>query len=78
MDRLPAILITATVTAIGLLPLAIANGAPGDEIEGPMAIVILGGLLTATSLTLLLLPRLAARYLRIGPAVDDGLDPPTT
>lgn len=74
MDRLPAILITATVTAIGLLPLALANGAPGDEIEGPMAIVILGGLLTATALTLVLLPRLAARYLRVGPAVSDGLD----
>ncbi|SIQ72081.1 MULTISPECIES: efflux RND transporter permease subunit [Acidiphilium] len=78
MDRLPAILITATVTAIGLLPLALANGAPGDEIEGPMAIIILGGLFTATMLTLLLLPRLASRYLRIGPSLNDGLDPPRT
>lgn len=63
MDRLPAILITATVTALGLLPLAVAAGSPGDEIEGPMAIVILGGLVTATMLTLFLLPRLAAYFL---------------
>ncbi|MGC9269781.1 efflux RND transporter permease subunit [Acidiphilium sp.] len=74
MDRLPAILITATVTAIGLLPLALAAGSPGDEIEGPMAIVILGGLASTTILTLLVLPRLAARYLRLAARPDDGID----
>jgi Cu/Ag efflux pump CusA len=73
-DRLPAILITATVTALGLLPLAIATGSPGDAIEGPMAIVILGGLITATLGNLFLLPNAAARVLRIGPRRDDGLD----
>jgi CzcA family heavy metal efflux pump len=65
MDRLPAILITAIVTALGLLPLAISAGTTGDEIEGPMAIVILGGLISATILTLLLLPSLASRFVRL-------------
>jgi CzcA family heavy metal efflux pump len=67
LDRVPAILITATVTALGLIPLAIAAGSPGDEIEGPMAIVILGGLFTAAMLTLLVLPGLAARFLQFPP-----------
>jgi Cu/Ag efflux pump CusA len=50
------------MTALGLLPLAIGSGASGREIEGPMAIIILGGLLTSTALNLLLLPSLALRY----------------
>lgn len=53
---------TALVTALGLLPLALGAGAPGREIEGPMAIVILGGLFTSTALNLLILPGLALRY----------------
>ena len=53
---------TALVTALGLLPLALGSGAPGREIEGPMAIVILGGLFTSTALNLLVLPGLALRY----------------
>ncbi|MGA8549894.1 MAG: efflux RND transporter permease subunit [Stellaceae bacterium] len=65
------ILLTAAVTALGLLPLALGAGLPGQEIEGPMAIVILGGLLSSTPLSLLVLPGLAARLLRsehlIGP-----------
>jgi CzcA family heavy metal efflux pump len=61
-ERLVPILMTAIVTALGLLPLAIGSGAPGREIEGPMAIVILGGLITSTVLNLLLLPTLALRY----------------
>jgi CzcA family heavy metal efflux pump len=65
-ERLVPILMTATVTALGLLPLAIGAGAPGREIEGPMAIVILGGLVTSTILNLLLLPTLALRYGRFG------------
>lgn len=73
MDRLPAILITAIVTALGLLPLALAAGSPGDEIEGPMAIIILGGLITATLLTLLVLPRLAAAWLRWHPNPENDL-----
>jgi Cu/Ag efflux pump CusA len=67
MERLGPILMTALVTALGLLPLAIGSGDPGREIEGPMAIVILGGLVTSTLLTLFVLPTLA---LRIGRFTD--------
>ena len=62
LERLAPILMTALVTALGLLPMAIGSGAPGREIEGPMAIVILGGLVTSTGLNLLVLPSLALRY----------------
>ena len=61
-ERLLPILMTALVTALGLLPLAIGSGNPGREIEGPMAIVILGGLATSTLLNLLVLPVLALRF----------------
>ena len=61
-ERFAPIVMTALVTALGLLPLAIGSGAPGREIEGPMAIVILGGLVTSTLLNLLVLPALALRY----------------
>ena len=61
-ERLIPILMTALVTALGLLPLAIGSGEAGREIEGPMAIVILGGLVTSTLLNLLVLPTLALRY----------------
>jgi len=61
-ERLTPILMTALVTALGLLPLAIGSGEPGREIEGPMAIVILGGLATSTLLNLLVLPGLALRH----------------
>ena len=61
-ERLAPIFMTASATALGLLPLAIGSGASGREIEGPMAIVILGGLVTSTALNLLVLPTLALRY----------------
>jgi CzcA family heavy metal efflux pump len=61
-ERLAPILMTATVTAFGLLPLAIGSGTAGREIEGPMALVILGGLVTSTALNLFVLPTLALRY----------------
>ncbi len=61
-ERLMPILMTAVVTALGLLPLAVGTGEAGREIEGPMAIVILGGLITSTVLNLLVLPTLALRY----------------
>ncbi|TAL77025.1 MAG: efflux RND transporter permease subunit [Beijerinckiaceae bacterium] len=62
-ERLIPILMTALVTALGLAPLALTAGAPGNEIEGPMAAVILGGLVTSTALNLLVLPTLAIRWL---------------
>lgn len=61
-ERLAPILMTALVTAMGLLPLALFSGSPGNEIEGPMAMVILGGLITSTVLNLLVLPTLALRF----------------
>jgi len=61
-ERLAPILMTALVTGLGLLPLAMGSGDPGREIEGPMATVILGGLVTSTLLNLLVLPTLALRY----------------
>ncbi len=61
-ERLAPILMTALVTGLGLLPLALASGKAGVEIEGPMAIVILGGLVTSTALNLLVLPTLALRF----------------
>ncbi|MBV8619208.1 MAG: efflux RND transporter permease subunit [Curvibacter sp.] len=66
VERLTPILMTALATALGLLPLAIGSGDPGREIEGPMALVILGGLFTSTALNLLVLPSLALRYGRFG------------
>jgi Cu/Ag efflux pump CusA len=61
-DRLTPILMTSLVTALGVLPLAIGMNEPGREIEGPMAVVLLGGLLTSMVLNLLILPSLALRY----------------
>lgn len=74
LERVTPILMTALVTALGLLPLALGANAPGREIEGPMAIVILGGLLTSTLLNLVVLPALVLRYGRFDSTADsDGL-----
>ena len=61
-ERLLPILMTALVTGLGLLPIALGSGEVGREIEGPMAIVILGGLASSTVLNLLVLPALSLRY----------------
>lgn len=61
-ERLTPILMTATVTALGLAPLAVGLHSPGQEIEAPMAITVLGGLVSSTLLNLLVLPVLAHRY----------------
>ena len=66
-ERLLPILMTALVTALGLLPLAVGSGEAGREIEGPMAVVILGGLITSTILNLVVLPTLALQYGRFEP-----------
>ena len=57
---------TALVTGLGLLPMALGSGAPGREIEGPMALVILGGLATSTVLNLMVLPTLSLRFIQFG------------
>jgi CzcA family heavy metal efflux pump len=64
-ERLAPILMTATTTALALVPLAVAGQIPGNEIEHPMALVILGGLVTSTLLNLFVVPSL---YLRFGGA----------
>jgi Cu/Ag efflux pump CusA len=63
-ERLTPILMTAAVTALGLAPLAVGMRLPGQEIEGPMAVAVLGGLASSTLLNLLVLPALASRYAR--------------
>jgi Cu/Ag efflux pump CusA len=60
-ERLAPVLMTALVTALGLLPIALGSGEAGREIEGPMALVILGGLVTSTGLNLLVLPAFTSR-----------------
>ena len=66
-ERLPSILMTALVTALGLMPLAVGSGEPGREIEGPMAIIIVGGLTTSTLLNLLVLPAILLHFGRFSP-----------
>ncbi len=61
MRRLRPVLMTATIAAFGLVPLLFATG-PGSEIQKPLAIVVIGGLISSTALTLLLLPILFRRF----------------
>ena len=69
MRRLRPVLMTATTAAFGLLPLLFAEG-PGSEIQRPLAIVVIGGLISSTLLTLFLLPVLFRRF---GVASTDNL-----
>jgi Cu/Ag efflux pump CusA len=62
-ERLSPIMMTALATGLALVPLVVAGSIPGHEIEHPMAVVILGGLVTSTLLNLFLVPSL---YLRFG------------
>ena len=75
-DRLTPILMTSIVTGLGILPLAIGMDEPGREIQGPMAIVILGGLVTSMALNLIVLPTLALRYGRFERAREEFARPP--
>jgi Cu/Ag efflux pump CusA len=62
VHRLTPILMTALTAALALIPIAMSSGEPGHEIQGPMAAVILGGLLSATILNLVVIPSLFARF----------------
>lgn len=64
-ERLVPILMTAAVTALGLVPLAAGLSRPGQEIEGPMAVTVLGGLLSSTALNLFVLPALVVAVHRM-------------
>jgi cobalt-zinc-cadmium resistance protein CzcA len=59
--RLRPVMMTASIAAFGLVPLLLATG-PGSEIQRPLAIVVIGGLLSSTALTLLLLPVFYRRF----------------
>ena len=63
-ERLAPILMTATAAGLALIPLALRSGQSGSEIQTPMAIVILCGLMTSTLLNMVVVP---AMYLRYGP-----------
>ncbi len=62
MERLSPILMTALVTGVGLIPLALGVGDPGKEIQQPMAVVILGGIFTSTFLNMIVIPALYLKY----------------
>ena len=62
LERLSPVLMTALTAALALLPLVLAGGQPGNEIQSPMGIVILGGLLTSTALNMIVLPALYSRF----------------
>ncbi len=64
--RLRPVLMTASITAFGLVPLLFASG-PGSEIQRPLAIVVIGGLITSTALTLLMLPLMYYRFGSVTP-----------
>ena len=59
--RLRPVLMTASIAAFGLLPMLFASG-PGSEVQRPLALVVIGGLITSTALTLILLPILFRRF----------------
>jgi len=62
LERLSPILMTALVTGVGLIPLALGVGQPGKEIQQPMAVVILGGIITSTFLNMIVIPVLYLKY----------------
>lgn len=62
LERLNPILMTAITAALALVPLALGSSEPGKEIEAPMAIVILGGLLTSTALNMIVIPGLFYKF----------------
>ena len=76
LERLSPILMTALVTGVGLIPLALGAGQPGKEIQQPMAVVILGGIVTSTFLNMIVIPPLYMRYGRAAAAaVTPALSP---
>jgi cobalt-zinc-cadmium resistance protein CzcA len=86
LRRLRPVLMTASITALGLIPLLLATD-PGSEIQRPLAVVVIGGLVSSTLLTLVLLPILYRRFGRprlptnaapAAPASAPASTPPST
>jgi heavy metal efflux system protein len=73
MDRLRPVAMTALVASLGFLPMAVATGA-GAEVQMPIATVVIGGLVTATLLTLVVLPALYTRFGSADPALPGGAE----
>jgi Cu/Ag efflux pump CusA len=71
-ERIVPILMTAGTAALGLLPLVCKGDVPGNEIERPLALVIIGGLVTSTVLNLFILPSLYARFASGGVLSPEG------
>lgn len=63
LERLSPVLMTALSAGLALIPLALAAGKPGSEIQSPMAVVILGGLMTSTALNMIVIPALFVRFM---------------
>lgn len=72
LERLNPIMMTALTAGLALLPLALAGGEPGNEIQSPMAIVVLGGILTSLALNMVVVPVL---FLKYGTGDDLAIDP---
>jgi Cu/Ag efflux pump CusA len=67
MERLSPVLMTALCAGLALIPLVIAGAESGNELQAPMGVVILGGLLSATALNMLVVPALYARFAKRDP-----------
>lgn len=86
IERLVPILMTALSAALGLIPLALAAGKPGSELLAPLAVVVLGGLMTSTLLNVIVVPAgysmifdpLWSRAARLAPPVEPRNDNPMT
>jgi Cu/Ag efflux pump CusA len=78
IERLAPILMTALATGLALVPLAMGGDKPGQEIEHPMAVVILGSLVTSTVLNLFLMPALYLAFGRVGGTENDPALYPTS
>jgi Cu/Ag efflux pump CusA len=72
LERLSPILMTALSAGLALVPLALAGGEPGSELQTPMAIVMLWGLLSSTALNMLVVPALYLRFGQAGRRRDAG------